>query len=87
MNGDEEAFRLMMATPSDQVRVLTYAELQRFGLAGEDPAWEEYGDAETVRMYGPLRNAAIKACLAQSKSSDEVKACEKEVFVKYPIKQ
>jgi hypothetical protein len=53
MNGDEEAFRLIMSTPSDQVRVLTYAEMQQFGLAGNDPAWEEFTEAQAVKLWAP----------------------------------
>ncbi len=52
INGSEEVFRLIMSTPSDQARLLTYEELQRFGVAGYDPAWEEYTEARQIKDTG-----------------------------------
>lgn len=45
MGGSDEAFRIMMATPSSSVRVVRADEAATLGLDGADPAWYEYWHA------------------------------------------
>jgi hypothetical protein len=73
----------MMSIPSDQLRPLTDSELDRFGLAGEDPAWEEYVDAEQIKTYGPLRWPFIKRCV---EPSGDLAGCVRKVYEQYPDK-
>lgn len=43
MGGTEQAFRLMLSTPSDDMHFLSTAELIDLGLAGSDPRLEMSG--------------------------------------------
>lgn len=72
-----------MSTPSDELRTLTVAELEEFGLRGQDPAWEEYLDAQMVKQYGPIRWPLIKRCIGPS---GDIDGCVKKAYEQYPHK-
>jgi hypothetical protein len=82
MGASDETFRIMLSTPSDVVRYLTIAELERLGFRGDDPAWEEIGDAWWVERYGEPRSRVIKPCF--QKSGDLV-GCERKAYERYPL--
>ncbi|MBV9780128.1 MAG: hypothetical protein JOY62_09165 [Acidobacteriaceae bacterium] len=81
MGGSEEAFRLMLSTPSDSLRLLSAAEMDRLGLRGEDPAWDELINAKMIERYGPIRWPLIKRCIGPS---GDIAGCEKRVYEQYP---
>lgn len=81
MNGSDEAFRLMVTTPSDQVRVLTFAELRDLGLNGEDASYEEYSEALNIKKYGTVRWPLIKDCVGPS---GDLAGCEKKAYELFP---
>jgi hypothetical protein len=81
INGSEEVFTLMISIPSDQARSLTYEELKHFGIAGDDPAWEEYTEAQQIKRFGPLRWPIIKKCIARK---PELAPCLKQAYAEYP---
>ena len=81
MGGNEDAFRLMLSTPSDRGRFLSTAELDKFGLRGQDPAWEELSNAKMVERYGPVRWPLIKQC---SSISGDLVGCVRKAYERYP---
>ena len=81
MGGSDEAFRLIMTTPSDQLRVLTYDEMVHLGLNGIETSYDEYNDAQMVKKYGQARWSFIKACVG---SSADLDGCEKRAYSRYP---
>jgi ATP-dependent protease ClpP protease subunit len=83
MGGNEQAFRLMMSTPSYDVRFLSFAEMQEFGLLGNDPVWDEYNEAQEVKQYGTKRWPLIKRCIGPS---GDFAGCVKKVYELYPDK-
>ncbi len=83
MGGSDEAFRLIMTTPSDQLRALSFTELKELGLNGQDPSYEEYSEALMIKKYGQSRWSFIKACIAPSGNLPE---CEKKAYERFPDK-
>jgi hypothetical protein len=81
MGGSEEAIRIMLSVPSDHVRYLTMAEMERLGFHGNDPAWDELNDATFVQRYGAHRWWIIKSC---AKNSGRLNDCEKKAYERYP---
>lgn len=79
MGGNEDAFRLMLSTPSDDVRFLSFGEMQKFGLFGTDPAWDEYSEAQSVKRFGAKRWKFIKHCI-ESSAGD----CVQKAYEQYP---
>jgi hypothetical protein len=63
MGGSEEAFRIMLSVPSDHVRYLTMAEMERLGFHGNDPAWDELNDATFVCEHTIKAIAISRAAL------------------------
>jgi hypothetical protein len=82
MSGSDEAFRLMMAIPSDQLRWLTYDEVNRLNLLGADPAWDEYLEAQRIKEYGLERWSFIKQCFVEGLGSHDI--CKKKAYERYP---
>jgi ATP-dependent protease ClpP protease subunit len=61
-------FKAMLATPSDQVRKLTSAELAEFGLTGVDPGYAEMRAPGAAARYGIARDAfSLRAPHVQQK--------------------
>ena len=81
MGGTEEGFHIMLSTPSDRVRYLTIAEVDKFGFSGHDPSWQELNDAKFVERYGEIRWRLIKPC---AEKSGDLKSCEKKAYELYP---
>jgi len=64
---------------------LTAAEIVRFGLLGQDPAWEEWTEANNVKAFGAERWKWIKKCqdrLGYGKTAD----CFRQAYKVYPEK-
>jgi hypothetical protein len=81
VGASEEAFRIMLSTPSDRVRYLTIAELESLGFRGNDPAWDELTDATFVERYGAPRWRLIKPCV---QTSGDLRECERKAYERYP---
>jgi hypothetical protein len=88
MGGSEEAFRLIMATPSSAPRMLTDEEISRLGLIGKDPAFEAHLEAKLIGKYGPRRWPLLKECMNKFiplQDGAGFKACQNRVYELYPI--
>jgi hypothetical protein len=83
MGGNEDVFRLMLSTPSDHVRFLSFGEMQKFGLFGTDPAWDEYSEAQSTKRFGARRWQFIKQCV---QSSGGGRSCVQKAYEQYPDK-
>jgi hypothetical protein len=81
MGGSPEAFRIMMTTASTSIRYLSLSEMLELGIIGEDPAWAEYNEAQSIQRYGRERWAIITACL---KDGREFNPCVAEAYRSYP---
>jgi hypothetical protein len=81
MGGSPEAFRLMMATESGSIRYLSTNEISDWGIAGDDPAFAEYSDAQMIQRYGRERWAVIVACTGAGR---QMSSCEEEAYRRYP---
>lgn len=62
----QELFLEMMKVPSNEIRTLTLAELERFSLVGQDPGLDEYNRAKNVTKYGADAMRAWDAWKARS---------------------
>jgi hypothetical protein len=83
MGGSEELFRLMLSVSSDKLRLVSSGEAERFGLSGQDPAWEELNTAKMVEHFGSNRWPLIKRCWERFGPSHEA-ACISEAVRRYP---
>jgi len=52
MNMPESLWDAVVATPPEQMKILSYKELETFRLAGKDPALQEVEDSDAARKYG-----------------------------------
>lgn len=55
MNVSDELFDSMVRVPAERIRILARSELERFGLASDDPVEAELHDAGEARKYGLTR--------------------------------
>jgi len=81
MGGSPEAFRIMMTTPSTEMRYLSSDEKSKLGIVGEDPAWAEYEEAQFIQRFGRERWAVMTACRNDGR---EFEACVAEAYRFYP---
>ena len=47
-----ELLSYMEGTPPNQIKILSYDEMQRFGLVGSDPVWDEQQTARRAARFG-----------------------------------
>jgi hypothetical protein len=83
MGMSDRLYTEMMKISSQQIRVLTYTELEDFSLVGRDPGYEEWTRARSVAKYGEKAmkkwdawfarsTAFVNQCLASGRS---IEAC------------
>jgi hypothetical protein len=53
MGMPDELFIRMMRVPSSGIQWLTHTDIDRLGLVGTDPAYEEWLRAQYVQRFGP----------------------------------
>ena len=79
MNVPASLYDEMMSVPPQKLRILTKAELDRFGIGQNDPAYQEMRDGEGARKYGLdkeeyFRRRARSGRICNTLSVDERKA-------------
>ena len=47
-----DLYQAMIQIPSNELRILTSAEVQNWNISGSDPAYKEYQRAQNVAKYG-----------------------------------
>lgn len=55
MNVPDALFDAMVRVPSENMRILSAAEIETFGLTGKDPVEADVADAKAARQYGLSR--------------------------------
>jgi ATP-dependent protease ClpP protease subunit len=78
MGMSEESFRLMMATPSNDIHWLNMLEQIQYGFFGVDPAWTELSIARLKRDWGDEKAEAYSNCVNKGEG---FKSCS-EKFLK-----
>lgn len=81
MGASEEAFRLLINTPSTAIRYVDRDKAEDLGLVGNDPSWDEMTDARFIEMYGRQRWLFIKPCMQKS---GDIKGCAEQASRLYP---
>ena len=92
MGMPDQLFVEMMQVPSNKIRMLTFEEMERFSLVGEDPAYAEWRRAQLVAKYGEQKveeydrwmervEAFVNQCGAAGRSLGD---CVNEAGHRYP---
>jgi hypothetical protein len=60
MNLPEQLFETMVLVPPEKIRILSYEEVEAFGLSGTDPVEQETEDAKDASNYGISKAELIR---------------------------
>ena len=85
-------YQAMVQIPSNDLRILTFAEVQNWNISGDDPAYKEYQRAQNIAKYGEAKmrefdeyikntSAYLTECTDKGKP---LELCAKETDAKYP---
>jgi hypothetical protein len=76
MGISDQVFSDMLRVPSQEIKFVSRSYAEKYGLVGDDPAWEEWRRARDVQEHGEARIKAQDRLIECYNSGTDTKQCD-----------